>query len=65
MTFNTADSVTLKIWDRATVHHTLDALVQDLAARHNTSKSSISVNCSGPNTFSLSLDHGASAASAV
>ncbi len=65
MTFNTADSVTLKIWDRATVHHTLDALVQDLAARHNASKGSISVSCSGPNTFTLSLAHGASTAPAV
>lgn len=65
MTFNTADSVTLKIWDRATVHRTLDTLVHDLAARHNTSTNRISVNCSGPNTFTLSLDHGASAGPAV
>ncbi|MEO5778515.1 MULTISPECIES: hypothetical protein [Arthrobacter] len=56
MTFDTADSVTLKIWDRATMHHTLDTLVHDLSVRHNTSKSSISVNCSGPNTFTLSLN---------
>jgi spore coat protein U-like protein len=59
MTFETADSVTLKIWDRSTVHHTLDALVHDLSVRHNTSKGSIAVTCSGPNTFTVSLNHGA------
>lgn len=56
MTFETADSVTLKIWDRSTTHHTLDALVHDFSVRHNTSKASIAVTCSGPNTFTLSLD---------
>ncbi|WP_258803450.1 hypothetical protein [Pseudarthrobacter sp. NS4] len=56
MTFETADSVTLKIWDRSTVHHTLDAMVEDLCTRHNTTKGSIAVTCSGPNTFTLSLN---------
>lgn len=55
MTFETAHSVTLKIWDRATMHHTLDAMVEDLSARHNTTKCRIAVTCSGPNTFTLSL----------
>jgi hypothetical protein len=59
MTFETADSVTLKIWDRSTVHHTLEALVHDLSVRHNTSTGSIAVTCSGPNTFTVSLNHGA------
>jgi spore coat protein U-like protein len=59
MTFETADSVTLKIWDRSTVHHTLDALVHDLSVRHNTSQGNIAVTCSGPNTFTVSLNHGA------
>ncbi len=63
MTFDTADSVTLKIWDRATMHHTLDALVHDLSVRHNAPKGSISVNCSGPNTFTLRLDRGTPQAS--
>jgi hypothetical protein len=56
MTFETADSVTLKLWDRSTRDHMLEALVNDLSARHNTSKSSIAVTCSGPNTFTVSLN---------
>jgi hypothetical protein len=56
MTFETADSVTLKIWDRSAVDHTLDALVHDLSVRHNTPKASIGVTLSGPNTFTVSLN---------
>ncbi|MET1065991.1 MAG: hypothetical protein ABWX85_13640 [Arthrobacter sp.] len=59
MTFETATSVTHKLWDRATAHHELDALIHDLSVRHNMPKSSIAVHASGPNTFTLSLDHGA------
>lgn len=64
MTFETADSVTLKIWDRSTTHHTLDALVHDFSVRHNTSKASIAVTCSGPNTFTVSLDGSSAKATA-
>ena len=56
MTFETAESVTLKVWDRSAVHTTLDTLVEDLSVRHNTDKSRIAVTCSGPNTFTLSLN---------
>ncbi|HET8878717.1 MAG TPA: hypothetical protein VFN00_04630 [Arthrobacter sp.] len=59
MTFETANSVTHKLWDRATMHHELDALVHDLSVRHNTAKSNIAVHASGPNTFTLSLNQGA------
>ena len=55
MTFDANDSVTLKIWDRAALHHTLDAAVSDLSARHNTTTCRIAVTCSGPNTFTLSV----------
>lgn len=55
MTFNTAESVTLKIWDRTSLHETLDSAVSDLSSRHNTSASRIAVHCSGPNTFTLSV----------
>jgi hypothetical protein len=55
MTFDANNSVTLKIWDRAALHHTLDAAVSDLSARHNTTTCRIAVTCSGPNTFTLSL----------
>ncbi len=59
MTFETASTVTHKLVDRSTMHHELDALVQDLSVRHNTAKSNIAVHASGPNTFTLSLNHGA------
>lgn len=59
MTFETADSVTLKIWDRSAVDHTLDALIHDLSVKHKTSKSSIAVTRSGPNTFTVSLNRDA------
>ncbi|WP_427129167.1 hypothetical protein [Pseudarthrobacter sp. S9] len=55
MTFETTHSVTLKIWDRSTMDHTLETVVQDLSARTNTSKGGIAVTCSGPNTFTVSV----------
>ncbi|NYD77336.1 MULTISPECIES: hypothetical protein [Arthrobacter] len=55
MTFETAESVTLKIWDRTAVHHTLDALVNELSVRHDTCTSKIAVTASGPNTFTVSV----------
>ncbi|GAP56954.1 hypothetical protein [Arthrobacter sp. 92] len=55
MTFDTDHSVTLKIWDRSTMDHTLEAAAQALSARAKTPKSAIAVTCSGPNTFTLSL----------
>jgi hypothetical protein len=59
MMFETASTVTHKLWDRSTMHHELDTLVHDLSVRHNTAKSNIAVHASGPNTFTLSLNHGA------
>ena len=55
MTFDANNSVTLKIWDRSALHHTLDTAVSDLSARHNTTTCRIAVTCSGPNTFTLSV----------
>ncbi len=55
MTFETAESVTLKIWDRTAVHHTLDALISELSVRHNTCTSKIAVTASGPNTFTVAV----------
>ena len=55
MTFETAESVTLKIWDRNAVHHTLDSIVNELSARHSTCTSKIAVTCSGPNTFTVAV----------
>ena len=59
MTFETATTVTHKFWDRATMHHELDALVHEHSVRHNTTKSNVAVHASGPNTFTLSVQHGA------
>ena len=36
MTFDATHSVTLKIWDKAALHHTIDSAVSDLSALHNT-----------------------------
>ena len=55
MTYDANHSVTLKIWDRSTLHHTLDSAISDLSARHNTTACRVAVTCSGPNTFTLSL----------
>lgn len=63
MTFDTTDSVTLKIWDRSAIDHTLESVVKDLSPRATAAKSGIAVTRSGPNTFTVSLSrkvpHGA------
>ncbi|RAM37312.1 hypothetical protein DBZ45_10895 [Arthrobacter globiformis] len=56
MTPESADSITLRIWDRSTVERTLENAVQQLAERTRTSKHSIVVTRSGPNTYTASLD---------
>ena len=55
MTFDATNSVSLKIWDRASLHDTLDSAITDLSARHNTTTCRVAVTCSGPNTFTLSV----------
>ncbi|MGO4383147.1 hypothetical protein [Specibacter sp. RAF43] len=55
-TFESTDSVSLKIWDRSALERTLDAAVHDLATRTNAPKHHIAVTCSGPNTFTVSLN---------
>ena len=59
MTFETATTVTHKLWDPSTMHHELDSLIHDHSVRHNTPKSNIAVHASGPSMFTLSLNHGA------
>jgi hypothetical protein len=65
MTFETTDSVTLKIWDRSAMDHTLEKAVHDLSARTNAPKHSIAVTCSGPNTFTVSLNRAAAVGASV
>ncbi|MDQ5860911.1 MAG: hypothetical protein M3536_01445 [Actinomycetota bacterium] len=55
MTFENTDSITLKIWDRSAVEHTLESIVHDLSVKANTTKCRIAVQCSGPNTFTVSV----------
>ena len=64
MTFDATHSVTLKIWDKAALHHTLDAAISDLSSRHNTTTCQVAVTCSGPNTFTLSLRNSGARATA-
>ncbi|MEV7134188.1 hypothetical protein AB0N24_14980 [Arthrobacter sp. NPDC093128] len=56
MTFETNHSVTLKIWDRSAIDHTLDALVHDISTKANAHRSDVAVTLSGPNTFTVSLN---------
>ncbi|CAM3220191.1 hypothetical protein PSET11_00635 [Arthrobacter ulcerisalmonis] len=55
MTFDAPNSVTLKIWDRTSLHQTIDNAVHELSALLKTTTCRIAVTCSGPNTFTLSL----------
>ena len=55
MTFENTTSVTLKIWDRSAIDHTLDGIVNDLSDKATTPKGHIAVHCSGPNTFTVSV----------
>jgi hypothetical protein len=57
MTFETTDSVTLKIWDRTAIDHTLDSVVRDLSPRAAAAKCGIAITRSGPNTFTVGLSH--------
>ena len=47
MTFETTDYVTLKIWDRSSMYHTLESAFHDLSTLTNAPKHSIAVTCSG------------------
>lgn len=55
MTIHTADSVTLKIWDRSAIDQTIETVIQDLSPRAKAAKCGIAVTRSGPNTFTVSL----------
>ena len=54
MTFDN-HSITLKIWDRSAIEHTLESIVHDLSVKANTTKCRIAVHASGPNTFTLTV----------
>ena len=48
-------SVTLKIWDRATIDHTLDEAISHVSAKANAPRDRIKVTRSGPDVFTVSL----------
>ncbi|MDQ4501191.1 hypothetical protein [Sinomonas sp. ASV322] len=48
-------ALTLKIWDPATLDHTLDAAVVHVSAKTNTPKDRVKVVRSGPDTFTVGL----------
>ncbi|WP_175637362.1 hypothetical protein [Sinomonas mesophila] len=54
MTFE-SHSVTLKIWDPATIDHTLDEAISHVSAKANAPKDRIKVTRSGPDVFTVSL----------
>jgi len=48
-------SMTLKIWDHATVDHTLEAAIAHVSTRANAPKDRVRVTRTGPNVFTVSL----------
>ena len=48
-------SVTLKIWDRATIDHTLDEAISHVSAKAGAPKDRIKVTRSGPDVFTVAL----------
>jgi hypothetical protein len=47
--------MTLKIWDRSTMDHTLEAAITHVSTRANAPKDQVKVTRSGPNVFTVSL----------
>jgi len=48
-------SMTLKIWDHATIDHTLEEAITHVSTRANAPKDRVKVTRSGPNVFTVSL----------
>ncbi|NKX50892.1 hypothetical protein HER39_09995 [Arthrobacter deserti] len=48
-------SMTLKIWDRSTVDHTLEAAIAHISTSANAPRDRVRVTRSGPNVFTVSL----------
>ena len=48
-------SVTLKIWDPATLEHTLDAAVTHVSTKSSAPRERVKVTRSGPDTFTVGL----------
>ncbi|WP_427017071.1 hypothetical protein ACQCSX_20665 [Pseudarthrobacter sp. P1] len=53
-------SMTLKIWDHATIDHTLETAISHVSARANAPKDRVRVTRSGPNLFTVSVADGMS-----
>ncbi|BCW64491.1 MULTISPECIES: hypothetical protein [Micrococcaceae] len=50
------DSITLKIWDKSAIDHTIDAAIESLSHRAAAENCGIAVTLSGPKTFTVSLN---------
>ncbi|MFD1213970.1 hypothetical protein ACFQ36_18180 [Arthrobacter sp. GCM10027362] len=53
-------SMTLKIWDRSTIDHTLEAAITHVSSKANAPKDRVRVTRSGPNVFTVSVADGMS-----
>ncbi|WP_138417076.1 hypothetical protein [Sinomonas gamaensis] len=54
MTFE-SNSVTVKIWDRETAHHTLEAAVAHISRSANAPRDRVKVIRTGPNIFTVGI----------
>ncbi len=57
-----SNSMTLKIWDHATIEPTLEAAITHVSSKANASKDRIRVTRSGPNLFTVSVADGMTSA---
>lgn len=49
-----SNSLTLKIWDRSTIDHTLETAIAHVSIKSNTPSDLVKVTRSGPNLFTIS-----------
>jgi hypothetical protein len=50
-----SNSVTLKIWDRDTLHHTLEAAISHISSSANAPRDRVKVIRTGPDVFTVGL----------
>ncbi|SEE33227.1 hypothetical protein SAMN04489740_1150 [Arthrobacter alpinus] len=50
-----SNSLTLKIWDRSTIDHTLEMAITHVSTKSNAPRDLVKVTRSGPNQFTVSV----------
>ncbi|WP_165788218.1 hypothetical protein [Arthrobacter glacialis] len=50
-----SNSLTLKIWDRSTIEHTLETAISHVSTKANAPRDLVKVTRSGPNLFTVSV----------